>query len=124
MAKKTEVDLVGQGKGCVNNGSRCLSDRGLSVILARLLSWAGGDSGFRAMGRSLMRNKYGSQFTVVIASSPRSSSSVTIRQSRNQSQNSLLENPCQGNHEAGDVQKSDIGVSVPVVPGNQPPPVV
>ena len=42
----------------------------------------------------------------------------------NQSQNSLLENLCQGNHEASDGQKSDVGVSVPVIPGDQSPPVV
>jgi hypothetical protein len=42
----------------------------------------------------------------------------------NQSQNSLLENPGKGNHEAGDGQKSDVGVSVPVIPGYQSPPVV
>ena len=42
----------------------------------------------------------------------------------NQSQKSLLENLCQGNHEASDGQKSDVGVSVPVIPGYQSPPVV
>jgi hypothetical protein len=42
----------------------------------------------------------------------------------NQSQNSLPENPCQGDHEAGDGQKSEVGVSVPVVPSDQPTPVV
>jgi hypothetical protein len=42
----------------------------------------------------------------------------------NQFTNSLLENPCQGEHEAGDGQKSDVGVSVPVIPGYQSPPVV
>jgi hypothetical protein len=36
----------------------------------------------------------------------------------NQSQKSLLENLCQGNHEAGAGQKSDVGVSVPVIPGD------
>jgi hypothetical protein len=35
----------------------------------------------------------------------------------NQSQNSLLENPRKGDHEAGDGQKSDVGLGVPVVPG-------
>ena len=42
----------------------------------------------------------------------------------NQSQNSLLENLCQGNHEASDGQKSDVGVRVPVIPGDQSSPVV
>jgi hypothetical protein len=42
----------------------------------------------------------------------------------NQFQNSLLENPCKGDHEAGDSQKSDVGLGVPVVPGYQSSPVV
>src|ERR687894_3160630 len=40
---------------------------------------------------------------------------------KNQSQNSLLENLCQGNHEAGAGQKRDVGVSVPVIPGYPSP---
>jgi hypothetical protein len=49
----------------------------------------------------------------------------------NQSQNSLLEDSYQGNHEAGDSQKrdvglriSDVGLRISVVPGDQSPPVV
>ena len=42
----------------------------------------------------------------------------------NQSQNSLLEDSYQGNHEAGDSQKRDVGLRIPVVPGDQSPPVV
>jgi hypothetical protein len=34
----------------------------------------------------------------------------------NQSQNPLQENPCQGDHEAGDGQKCDVAISIPVVP--------
>ena len=35
-----------------------------------------------------------------------------------------LENPYQGNHEAGAGQKRHVGFSVPVIPGDQSPPVV
>jgi hypothetical protein len=42
----------------------------------------------------------------------------------NQSQNSLPENPHQGEHEAGDGQKGNVGFSVAVIPGDQSPPVV
>jgi hypothetical protein len=42
----------------------------------------------------------------------------------NQSQDSLLENSWKGDYEAGDGQKSDVGVSVPVIPDNQSSPVV
>jgi hypothetical protein len=41
-----------------------------------------------------------------------------------QSQNSLLENLCKSSHEAGDSQKSDIRFSIPVIPGDQSPPVI
>jgi hypothetical protein len=42
----------------------------------------------------------------------------------NQSQNSLPENPHQGDHEAGDGQKRQVGLGVPVIPSDQSPPVV
>jgi hypothetical protein len=42
----------------------------------------------------------------------------------NQSQNSLPENPHQGDHEAGDGQKGNVGCRVAVIPGDQSPPVV
>jgi hypothetical protein len=42
----------------------------------------------------------------------------------NQSQNSLPENPHQGDHEAGDGPKGNVGFSVAVIPGDQSPPVV
>jgi hypothetical protein len=42
----------------------------------------------------------------------------------NQSQKSLPENPHQGDHEAGDDQKGNVGCSVPVIPSDQSPPVV
>jgi hypothetical protein len=38
-----------------------------------------------------------------------------VLESLNQSPNSLLENSCQGEHEAGEGQKSDVGLGVPVV---------
>jgi hypothetical protein len=33
----------------------------------------------------------------------------------NQSPNSLLENPCKGDHEAGNSQKGNVGFGIPVV---------
>jgi hypothetical protein len=44
--------------------------------------------------------------------------SLHVYHSMNQSQKSLLENLCQGNHEAGNGQKSDVGFGVPVIPGD------
>jgi hypothetical protein len=42
----------------------------------------------------------------------------------NQSQKSLPENSWKDNHETGDGEKSEVVFGVPVVPGDQPPPVV
>jgi hypothetical protein len=54
----------------------------------------------------------------------RSENQLGLLVSMNQSQNSLPENPHQGDHEAGDGQKGNVGFSVPVIPGDQSPPVV